>query len=237
MFIDQSSVRNRLLRHLSADDFALLAPHLSTCHAEPGKLLFERDKVADTAWFLDSGIGSLVAVSPEGHRVESGLFGRDGFAPVALVMGGDRSSYDGVIQLPDDCHNLPAGALTEAVKRSPTLHLALLRYAQTLSIQTAYTALSNAIHSIEERLARWILMCHDRMDGDELPLTHHFLSIMLAVRRPSVTTSLHVLEGNHLIRAERGCITICNRAGLVEFAGDAYGIPEAEYERLIGPLC
>lgn len=102
-------------------------------------------------------------------------------------------------------------------------------------VQTSYTALSNAVHPIAERLARWLLMSDDRLDGD-LPLTHEFLSIMLAVRRPSVTTALHVLEGNGFIRAARGSIVVRDRAALEEFAGDAYGVPEAEYERLIGPL-
>ena len=236
MSIDQSTIRNQLLRLLTPEDFALLAPHLSPCHAERRKLLFERDKKVETVWFLDSGIGSLVTVSPGGQRVESGLFGRDGFAPVALAMGTDQSPYEGLIQLSDDCHKLPAEVLRDAISHSPTLHNVLLRYAHTLSVQAAYTALSNAVHPVDERLARWILMCHDRTDCDELSLTHEFLSTMLAVRRPSVTTSLHVLEGKHLIWAERGCIIVRDRAGLVEFARDAYGPPEVEYERLLGPL-
>jgi CRP-like cAMP-binding protein len=111
-----------------------------------------------------------------------------------------------------------------------------LRFAQVQGVQTAFTALSNAVHPINERLARWLLMCHDRHDSDEIPLTHEFLSLMLAVRRPSVTTALHVLEGNRFIRAERGHVTIRNRTALEEFAGDGYGKPEAEYRRLIGPM-
>lgn len=221
---------------MSADDFALLAPHLQPCQAGKGVVLFERDAPIETVWFMESGIGSIVTTSPEGLKAENGLFGRDGFAPVAAVLGSDRSPHLGMVQLPDDCLNLPAARLIEATDSSASLRMLLLRYVQTLSIQTAYTALSNAVHPIDERLARWILMCHDRMDGDDLPLTHEFLSIMLAVRRPSVTTSLHVLEGNRFIRAERGCITVRDRAALEEFAGDSYGAPEREYERLIGPL-
>jgi CRP-like cAMP-binding protein len=132
---------------------------------------------------------------------------------------------------------MPAAPLIEAVDKSATLRTLLLRYAQTLAIQTAYTALSNAVHQIDERLARWLLMCHDRVDGNDLALTHDFLSIMLAVRRPSVTTALHVLEGNGFIRSERGCIVVRNRAALEEFASDSYGAPEREYKRLIGPMC
>ena len=232
---EQSSVRNRLLRAMSADDFALLAPHLQHCQAKKGAVLFEPNVPIETVWFMESGIGSIVTTSPEGLKAENGLFGRDGFGPVAVIMGSDRSPHQGMVQLNDDCLKMPAARLIEAVDKSANLRNLLLRYAQVLSIQTAYTALSNAVHPIDERLARWILMCNDRMDGD-LPLTHEFMSIMLAVRRPSVTTALHVLEGNGFIRAERGCIIVRNRAALEEFAGDSYGEPEREYERLIGPM-
>lgn len=234
--LDQSTVRNRLLRLMSTEDFALLAPALEACKADKGDMLFEKDEEIGTVWFIETGIGSIVTVSPEGHKVESGLFGRDGFAPVAIALGSDRSPSQGLIQVADDCLRIAAAVLKDAIARSPSLHKLLLRYAQVLSIQTAYTALSNAVHPIEERLARWLLMCHDRTDGNEIALTHEFMSIMLAVRRPSVTTSLHVLESNGFIRAERGSVIIRDRAGMREFAGDCYGAPEREYERLIGPL-
>lgn len=131
---------------------------------------------------------------------------------------------------------MPVAAFQGAVAQSASLRTLLLRFAQVLGIQTAYTALSNAVHHVDERLARWLLMAHDRVDGESLGLTHEFMSIMLAVRRPSVTTALHVLEGNGFIRSERSCVIIRNRAALEEFAGDSYGVPEAEYERLIGPM-
>ena len=110
------------------------------------------------------------------------------------------------------------------------------RYAQTLFVQTAYTALSNATHRVDERLARWILMVHDRTVGNRLLLTHDFLAAVLNVRRPSVTTALHILEGRRFITAERGQVTIRDRAALEAFAGDAYGVPEREFARLIGSM-
>ncbi|GJE04672.1 hypothetical protein GMJLKIPL_6637 [Methylobacterium isbiliense] len=127
-------------------------------------------------------------------------------------------------------------ALVGAMEESASLHNLLLRFAQVQGLQSNYTALSNAVHQINERLARWLLMCHDRSPSNEMALTHDYLALMLAVRRPSVTTTLHVLEGNGFIRTERGLITIRDRRGLEEFAQDAYGRPEAEYRRLIGPL-
>ena len=232
----QTDVRNRLLRHMAADDYALLRPHMRPCEGHRGEAYFQADAPFESVWFMDSGIGSLVTVSPEGQRAESGIWGRDGFAPVAAVMGGDLSPYEGQVQLPGTCWRIDADALREACRTSARLHALLLRYAQTLSTQVARTALSNAVHTVDERLARWLLMCHDRVDGDEVWLTHDFMAVMLAVRRPSVTTSLHMLEGNGFIRAERGCVVIRNRAAMEEFAADSYGAPEREYERLIGPL-
>ncbi len=211
-------MRNRLLRAMSENDFSLLAPHLEFCQAGKGHVLFEPDEPAETVWFLESGVGSIITISPEGVSVENGFFGRDGFAPVCLVMGSDRTPHRCLIQVADDCHRLPAAAFKEAVAQSDSLRDILLRFAHTLSVQTAYTALSNAVHQIDERLARWLLMTHDRIDGDEMPLTHEFLAIMLGVRRPSVTTALHALEGNGFIRSERGCVIIRSRAGLEVFA-------------------
>ena len=196
----------------------------------------ELDGLIEPVYFLETGIASIVVISPEGHEVEAGLYGRDGIGPAAAVLGADRMAHRSPIQVPGEGHRIRRTALVEALDNSASLRALLLRFVQVQGVQTGYTALSNAVHPVNERLARWLLMCHDRHDGDEIPLTHEFLSLMLAVRRPSVTTALHVLEGNRFIRAERGFITIRNRTALEEFAGDGYGKPEAEYRRLIGPM-
>jgi CRP-like cAMP-binding protein len=230
----QGMHRNLLLRRMPETDYALLAPHLEPIRPNQGAPLFSADKPVDHVIFMSGGVVSLVAVSPEGHRVEAGMFGPEGFGPTSLAAGDDRSALEGTMQLPDEGYRIAVGAFREALNASATLTAFLLKFVHVQSIQTAFTALSNAVHPIDERLARWILMCDDRATTQELPLTHEFMSVMLAVRRPSVTTALHVLEGNGLIRAERGLITIRNRLALEEFAGDAYGKPETEYARLLG---
>ena len=101
-------------------------------------------------------------------------------------------------------------------------------------VQTAHTAISNARAKIERRLARWILMAHDRVDGDSLPLTHEFLSLMLGVRRAGVTEALHALATEKLIRSARSEIVVLNRKGLERRACGSYGVPEAELRRLLG---
>ena len=112
----------------------------------------------------------------------------------------------------------------------------LMRYVQSLNVQASLTAASNAHYALPERLARWLLMCHDRSEGDGMELTHEFLSMMLAVRRSGVTVTLHTLEATGAIRSARGVVTVTNRERLEEIAGDAYGQAEAEYRRLIGPF-
>ena len=233
---NQTDVKNRLLSRLPADDFERLAPDLEFLRLPKGHIITEPDQIITHIYFLDAGVGSIVARSPEGQQVEAGLFGVDGFAPVEPLLGSDRSPHRILIQVADDAWRLHGEAFRTAVDAAPELRRLLLHYVQALMIQGSYTALSNAMHSMDERLARWILMCDDRTDTGEIALTHEYISIMLGVRRPSVTTALHVLEGNGFIRSERGAITVTNRRALESFAGDAYGKAEAEYERLIGPL-
>ena len=233
--IDQASLRNILLRRLRPEDFAHLAPHLEPVELPQGMVLSEPDQPSEHAYFLERGLGSVIPASPEHQRVEAGLFGRDGFWPTCLALGTERAPYQCIVQIAGEGHRMPLEALRQAIAESRPLHDLLLRFAQTMTVQISYTALSNAVHPVDERLARWLLMCHDR-SGNEMALTHEFIGVMLAVRRPSVTTALHVLEGNGFIRGTRGVVTMRDRHGLEEFAGDAYGRPEGEYARLIGPL-
>jgi len=129
---------------------------------------------------------------------------------------------------------VPTPALLSMVDQVPTAQDLLLRYVHCSELQLAHSALANARYTMPQRLARWLLMCHDRLRDDDLSLTHEFLSLMLGVRRSGVTNEIHVLEGAHAIKASRGNIRIVDRQKLEEIAGGSYGIPEDEYERHIG---
>lgn len=232
----QSATRNRLLALMAPEDFDRLAPHFERMRLPKGHVLVQPEQAIDHVVFMESGVASVLAVSPEGLEVEAGLFGRDGFGPTALLMGAERADHRLVIQVEDDAWRMAKAPFLAAVEASASMRALLLRYVQSLMVQTGYTALSNAVHPIDQRLARWILMCDDRMDGRDMPLTHEFLSVMLACRRPSVTTALHVLEGDGLVRSERGCLIVRDRSGLERYAGDAYGRAEAAYRDLVGPM-
>lgn len=234
MTLSQATLSNQLLCGLSQPAFERLSPSLE--HVDlPREFAFARSAEAIShCYFPERGIGSIVVRSPENQRVEGGIFGREGFGPTSLAYGVSQSPFDQFVQVAGDGHRIAVPALIGLLSDLPELVTALQHFAHALTVQTTYTALSNAVHHVDERLARWLLMCHDRTDGDEIALTHDFIAMMLAVRRPSVTTALHVLEGNRFIVAERGFITIRDRAGLEHFAADAYGAPEGEYARLFG---
>lgn len=227
---------NRLLASLSGPDCELLEPHLEPIDLPVGLVLAEPGSVIDHAVFVEIGLCSVVSNLSEGGRIEIGLFGRDGMAIPALMLGSDTVPFQIFMQVAGRGHRIPVPVLRAAAEASTSLRGLLLRYAQTFLVQVAQTAVANAGATAEERLARWLLMYHDRQDGDDLSVTHEFLSIMLGVRRPTVTVAIHTLEGEGLIRARRGRIRVLSREGLEEAAGQIYGPAEDEYERLIGPL-
>jgi CRP-like cAMP-binding protein len=225
---------NLLLAQLPPEEITALSPYMEHVDLPLGFLIASPGQKIEYVYFLESGLGSIVAVSPEGQKAEAGMFGREGFAPTPPAVGLDLSTFEVVIQGAGAGHRIPVPALMELLSACPALDSKLRRCSHNLATQVAYTALSNAVHHVHERLARWLLMCHDRLIGNEIPITHNYISLMLAVRRPSVTTALHVLEGNGFIRSERKLITMRNRRAMEEFAFDAYGGPEKEYEQLFG---
>ena len=233
---DRYLVRNVLLRALSPDDLGPLRPYLESVEVRRKEVMVRPGEPFEHAWFPESGLASVVSESEDGHRAEVGAFGHDGMVSTALVLGVDRTPHETFVQVDGTWLRIEADALRDAMRRSPALHGLLLRYVQAFLTMLARTALANAGYTTEERLARWVLMAHDRMDGDEVPLTHEFLSLMLGVHRPGVTIALHLLEGAGMIRAKRGLITVRDRGKLEDAAGGSYGVAEAEYERLIGPF-
>ncbi len=234
--LPQSSVRYLLLSKLSADDFLLLQPHLEPVVLDRGDVLVQPNEPIAYVTFPEAGVTSVVANTDGGRRIEIGLTGRDDLAGTPVLLGVDRTPHETFMQVAGSGLQIKTERLKEAMEQSPSIHDLLLRYVQVFTIQTAQTALSNGSHKIEERLARWLLMCHDRLDGNDLPLTHEFIAIMLAVRRAGVTEALNILEEQGIIRAERGNIVVLKRKKLEKAAGDSYGLPETEYRRLIGPL-
>jgi CRP-like cAMP-binding protein len=231
---DSSPPRNRLLAALAPADFALLQPHLRLVAMPLLKDLERPNRRIDTVYFMAAGIASVVAVQADETRIEVGLIGREGMSGLAVVLGGDQSPNATYIQVAGEGQQIAANELRKAMNTSDSLHGMLLKFAQVFMVQTAHTAIANARAKIDQRLARWILMAHDRTRDTTLPLTHEFLALMLGVRRAGVTEALQSLKRRKLIDTRRNQIILLNRKGVEQVAGSSYGVPEKEYRRLIG---
>ncbi len=224
---------NRLLQTLSSTDIELLAPHLMTVVLRVPQDLERPNQSVRDIYFPDTGVASVVAINPGGTQVEVGVIGSEGMSGLAVILGTESSPHSTYIQIAGRGMRISAGDLREAMAASGSLRTLLLRYVQTFMVQTAHTAIANARATLPQRLARWLLMAHDRVAHDRLPLTHEFLSLMMGVRRAGVTEALHELARLKLTKASRGEITILNRRGIEKIAGNYYGVPEAEYRRLV----
>jgi len=220
-------VTNQLLARLARADARLLEPHLEAVDLPVRKQLHAPNRRVERVYFPDSGIASVVA----NHDVpiEVGMIGRDGMTGITVVLGDDeRPLHETYMQVAGKGRWLPADRLRDAIAKSSALHQVLLRYVQVFLRQTTETALANGRGKIEERLARWPLMAHDRIDGDELKLTHEFLAVMLGVRRSGITTALQELERKGLIVHRRSRVTVLDREGLEEGSNGAYSRPTVE---------
>ncbi|WP_043061985.1 Crp/Fnr family transcriptional regulator [Brucella anthropi] len=232
-FPPQNAIANKLLALLPPSDYEALIQETTYVELPRGTVLAETGKPITKVYFLTTGIGSVIVTTAEGKRAEAGIFGFDGYIPTSAIAGVENSSYDVLVQVAAQGYEMPYEKFRRWMDESRSFSRIMIRSIEAFSVQLAYTAVSNAIHEVTQRLARWLLMCDDRILGKEIAITHEFLSIMLAVRRPSVTNSLHVLEGLGLIKSERGVVFIRNRHGLERYARDAYGWPEKEYVRLM----
>ncbi len=230
-----SDSANIILSRLTSADAELLAPHLEPIELPLRKSLEQRDKEIEHVYFVEHGLASVVAKSrADGRSIEVGVIGCEGVTALPLILGTDRSPHDTFMQVAGDGQRISADNFRRAMAASNTLRDRLLLWAHVLSVQIAQTAFANGRSKIEDRLARWLLMAHDRLGGDELALTHEFLAVMLGVRRPGVTLALKLLENDGLIVAKRGLVTIIDREGLIEAVNGVYGAPKAEHRRVFG---
>jgi CRP-like cAMP-binding protein len=226
--------RNQLLLMLAPRDLALVAPKLNYRTLALRHRIEDANRPIRRVYFVESGFASTVADGGGDSHVEVGLTGREGVTGTALLLGSDRSPHATYTQLAGAAYCMEAADFRALASENAAFSTLMLKFAHVLMVQTAQTALSNGRAKLEERLARWILMAQDRINGDAVPLTHEFLSIMLGVRRAGVTVALKALGSRGLVSSKRGHVTVVDREGLVKLAGRSYGVPEKEYRRLFG---
>jgi CRP-like cAMP-binding protein len=223
--------RNRLLAALSSEDFALLELRLEPLTLKTRHVLETPNKAIKYSYFITSGLASVIAIGKNGNRLEVGMIGREGMTGLPVVLGNDRSPNETFIQVEGTGSRIAADDLRQAMRQSASLSRVLLNFVNAFLIQTSRTALSNGTATLEERLARWLLMAQDRLGGDRVPLTHEFLSLMLGVRRAGVTGALNQLDRKGVIRLSRSRIEIIDREGLINSANGSYGISEGVVQR------
>lgn len=232
--LNQTDVRNRLLRALPPDVFRRLKPHFRPMQVQLRQTLAATGGAMQDLYFPEAGIVSVTSDGTKA-RVEIALIGREGLVgAVPFLLGDARAPHTYFIQLAGSVLTIDGATLLAETERSVPLRRVLHHYIQTQFVQTAQAAFANARGRTEIRLARWLLMCQDRTDGNVITVTQEFMSYMLGVERPGVTAALSVLKRKSLIETQRGAVSVVDRAGLIELAGDTYGFPEAEYARLIG---
>lgn len=231
----QDQAGNWLLRRMHPEDYGLLAPFLKRVPIGNGDCLATAEARIDSVCFPESGIAAFLSVLDDGRRLAIGLLGREGFVGWPLLMGNDRWPHEVMVRGGDGTAiQIDAVHLQEAMAASERLRDFLLRYASTFMTQMSQTIVSNLIHPIEKRTARWLLLYADRLDGEDVMITHEELGVMLGIRRASVTEALHQLEGGGSIKGHRGRVLIRDGGALRFLVRETYGQAEQEYERLIG---
>lgn len=223
--------KNRVLASLPTSEIDRLAPHLTPATFRLNQTLHSPGQGMDTVYFLEQGICSIVVTMESGSTIEVGIIGSDGFVGAPAVLGTGYSPHRSFIQIPGSGFSIKAKILRERVDASTVLRLCLQKSVEGLLAQTAQTAACNRVH-VEERLARWLMMCHDRVLDDHLPITQEFLAMMLGTRRTSVTVAAGMLHKSGFIAYSRGHVTIQDRDGLINAACECYQIVHDEYVRL-----
>lgn len=229
-----NSTSNGLLNFLSADNRALLAPHMERVSLVPRHVLEEPNQPIEHVYFPDDGVASVVGTSNAMGQYEVGIIGREGMTGLMVVLGNSQSPLHTFVQVAGSALVMSSANLKKVMADSPAIRDVFLMYVQVFLIQTSQTAIANVAAVLPQRLARWLLMCEDRLTSKHIPITHEFLSVMLGVQRSGVTIAMGELENRGLIKGQRGMVHILDRPTLVKLTNGSYGIAEREYARLFG---
>jgi CRP-like cAMP-binding protein len=231
---NQDTNTNRLLSLLSPGDYEAISVRGSVVDLAKDTDLARAGDLIEYCWFPLSGLASVIASDSDGHEAEVGVIGFEGMVNGSVLMGSRRSAMRILVQIGGTGLRVDATTVISTVQASDECSKLFAAYHQALAVQCAYSALAYAQYPIEKRLARWVLMCADRVGDDHVDLTHEALSIMLGVRRAGVTVALNALVDRGAIVTRRGGLRVVDRTALLGLAGNGYGPAEAEYQLLVG---
>lgn len=215
-------VKNAILLAIPDREFSLLRPHLEYLELPHHLILQEPGQKIEYAYFLNHGMISLIILTSDGRSVEVAIVGHEGMVGTSLAVGLNRGPYRAIIQISASGFRVKSELLEEVLPRTPELRLTLNRYVLVQGLQVAQIAACNRLHEVEQRLARWLLMCQDRIGSEELPVTHEFLAQMLGTGRPSVSLAAGILHRAGMIDNMRGAVKVVNRKDLEGAACECY---------------
>lgn len=226
-------IRNKLLRASEESTFDSLRASFTRVEFEAGHRIFQSGEKISDVIFVESGFASTMSSTPDGNEVDIRQTGCEGMIGHHVVLGATSSPYSVVVHISASAISVPTTQLMKAVEHSPNFKKLILRYCHICELETLQFALSNLNNRLNKRLARWLLMCRDRLQTDDLPLTHEFLAAVLGVRRAGITNEIHILEGLHAAKPTRGHLKILDVELLQQIAGSTYGLPEQKHDRLL----
>ena len=225
--------KNKLLACLPRTDFERLRPHLKTIPIKVRQILHPLNETVRDVYFLNGGVASLTTVMQNGSMVEIATVGDEGLVGINAFFGGAMLSGETMMQVPDtDAEVMSVAAFKRELERGGPFHECVRRYSQGLLMLIMQSTGCVALHSVQERCCRWLLMTHDRVRQDELNLSHEFLAMMLGSTRPAVTVVVGTLQKAGLITYAHGRITIVDRTGLEEASCECYATVRGHFDRL-----
>ena len=225
---------NRLLALLPAAEFELLRGHAEVVQLRHGQHIIIPDEPIPDVYFPLTCLLSLVTTMEDGATVESGTIGREGMSGIPVILNAGQTTMPTFCQIPGDALRVRSGLGREVYERSEEVRRTLNRYVHTVVVVGSQSSACNALHRVEARMCRWLLMSSDGVGSPEVNLTQEYLAMMLGVRRPGVTEIAGKLRADGLIDYSRGSIRIIDRAGMERLACECYGKVKGEYERLFG---
>jgi CRP-like cAMP-binding protein len=228
----RNGYKNRILASLSNAEISRLSPNLSPLDLPSGKVLMDPAQEIADVYFLETGLASVVVPMTDGNIVEAGITGNDGLIGLPVFLGIKTTPTRTFMLVPGNGFKIKAHHLVKEFQRSGTLHAKINHYFQAHMVQSGQMAACNRLHDVSKRLARWLLMCRDRMDADSFTITHELLGQMLGAPRSTVTLAAGVLHSHGLIDYSRGKLLIRNRKGLELAACECYRTVKNEFDRL-----
>jgi CRP-like cAMP-binding protein len=227
-----SPSENHLLASLTTEDLAPLLPHMTLTGLALGTVLYEPGSKMDDVYFPISGVVSLLYVLADGHTTELAVVGNDGCVGIALLLGGDTTPSEAVVQIAGYAYRIKSSVILAEFRKGGSTARVLLRYIQALITQMVQTAVCNRHHTVEQQLCRWLLLSLDRVPSDTISMTQELISNMLGVRRPGVTEAARKLQAAGVIEYSRGRIKVADRAKLEQHACECYAVVKKEIARL-----